>query len=390
MTGGRRGRIAFVSAMGGYPWGGSEVLWSRTAAAALADGRAVGVHVYEGSLGHPALAALAAGGASVHGRPRAASRALLGRVSRRIAAAVPGGARRRPAWLRTLAAFRPDVVCVSQGSTYELFDDAALVEQLGSAGVPFVIVCQLNSEFHLPSESLRAAARALFSRAERVVFVAEGNRALAERQLAMRLGNAAVVDNPLNVEGFDGEPYPLAQRPILASVARLDVRYKGQDVLFAVLGGGEWPGREWECRLYGEGPDRAHLERLALHCGIAGRVRFMGQVADVRRIWRECQLLVLPSRAEGTPLALMEAAVCGRAAVATDVGGCATWVAEGGGFLAEAATPRSFGAALERAWAGRGRWQGTGELARRHALARIDRHPAQTLLGILDGPAEAS
>ena len=50
-------------------------------------------------------------------------------------------------------------------------------------------------------------------------------------------------------------------------------------------------------------------------------VHFRGHVNDIRAIWEQNHLLVLPSRYEGLPLALVEAMWCGRPAVVTDVGG---------------------------------------------------------------------
>lgn len=51
-------------------------------------------------------------------------------------------------------------------------------------------------------------------------------------------------------------------------------------------------------------------------------VEWLGAVADVRTVWAQAQLAVLPSRREGLPKSLLEAAACGRALVATDVPGC--------------------------------------------------------------------
>jgi glycosyltransferase involved in cell wall biosynthesis len=48
----------------------------------------------------------------------------------------------------------------------------------------------------------------------------------------------------------------------------------------------------------------------------------LGHVADIREVWRAAHIAVLPSRREGLPLSLMEAAACGRPIVATDVPGC--------------------------------------------------------------------
>jgi glycosyltransferase involved in cell wall biosynthesis len=50
-------------------------------------------------------------------------------------------------------------------------------------------------------------------------------------------------------------------------------------------------------------------------------VQFLGH-ADVREVWSEAHIAVLPSRREGLPLSLLEAAACGRPLVATDVPGC--------------------------------------------------------------------
>ena len=111
-------------------------------------------------------------------------------------------------------------------------------------------------------------------------------------------------------------------------------------------------GRDWRLRLYGDGKDRKYLEELARHYAIAERVEFCGHIKDIRSIWEWNQLLVLPSRGEGTRLALIEAMLCGRAAVVTDVGGNSEWIEEGRtGFGAEAPTANSFGGgARKRVW----------------------------------------
>ena len=48
----------------------------------------------------------------------------------------------------------------------------------------------------------------------------------------------------------------------------------------------------------------------------------LGQVADIREVWKAAHIAVLPSRREGLPKSLLEAAACGRPIVATDVPGC--------------------------------------------------------------------
>jgi|SRR5450631_4034190 glycosyltransferase involved in cell wall biosynthesis len=49
----------------------------------------------------------------------------------------------------------------------------------------------------------------------------------------------------------------------------------------------------------------------------------LGHVEDVRNVWRQVDIAVLPSRGgEGIPMSLLEAAACGRPLIATDVPGC--------------------------------------------------------------------
>jgi len=51
-------------------------------------------------------------------------------------------------------------------------------------------------------------------------------------------------------------------------------------------------------------------------------VTALGQVKDIRTLWEQCHIAVLPSRREGLPKALLEAAAMGRPLIATDVPGC--------------------------------------------------------------------
>lgn len=51
-------------------------------------------------------------------------------------------------------------------------------------------------------------------------------------------------------------------------------------------------------------------------------IEVLGHVADIRTVWAAAHIAVLPSRREGLPKSLLEAAACGRAIVATDVPGC--------------------------------------------------------------------
>ena len=51
-------------------------------------------------------------------------------------------------------------------------------------------------------------------------------------------------------------------------------------------------------------------------------IAWLGHVSDIAGFWARAHVAVLPSRREGMPLSLMEAAACGRAMIASDVPGC--------------------------------------------------------------------
>src|SRR5205807_2355789 len=58
-------------------------------------------------------------------------------------------------------------------------------------------------------------------------------------------------------------------------------------------------GDRWHLTVVGDGPDRERLERLASDLRLAARVRWAGALPpeDVRKLWPELDVLVLPARA---------------------------------------------------------------------------------------------
>ncbi|HEX6912261.1 MAG TPA: glycosyltransferase [Longimicrobium sp.] len=85
--------------------------------------------------------------------------------------------------------------------------------------------------------------------------------------------------------------------------------------------------------LAGGGTDaqRAALEERIRTRGVADRVHLLGRRADVPAVVAACDLFVLPSRAEGFSVALLEAMADGKPIVAADVGGAWEGLAAHGG-----------------------------------------------------------
>ena len=58
-------------------------------------------------------------------------------------------------------------------------------------------------------------------------------------------------------------------------------------------------------------------------------IQWEGEVSDIRKIWKKSHIAVLPSKREGLPMSLLEAAASGKPIVSTDVPGCREIAIEG-------------------------------------------------------------
>ena len=70
-------------------------------------------------------------------------------------------------------------------------------------------------------------------------------------------------------------------------------------------------------------------EDLLRHWHQKGDVEWRGHASDIRSIWAESHVAVLPSYREGLPKSLLEAMACGRPIITTDAPGCRGLVDEG-------------------------------------------------------------
>ena len=108
------------------------------------------------------------------------------------------------------------------------------------------------------------------------------------------------------------------------AVGRL-ARQKGFDELLSDAD--SWllaPRQEkWTLWIFGEGEERESLERIVSEKGL-GEVAFLpGWRSDVRRLLEDADLFLLPSRWEGMPNALLEAASLGKACLCRNAEGVA-------------------------------------------------------------------
>jgi glycosyltransferase involved in cell wall biosynthesis len=378
-------RIGIVSTMNSAPWGGSEELWAAMANRALQAGFRVSVCVLRPHPRHEKWEALKGAGADVfcqaserwHSRGRTLVRGAQ-MLNYRLGKYLYG----KMSPLRSLFSTRPDVLLVNDGASLPPSDIIDAVQRHHSSK-PYLILSQANLG-NIPEENYRKRAAAFYRGARSALFVSDNNLRATEQQLLEKLRNARVIRNPVNLDRIESVDWPEEDTISLASIGRLEVAAKGQEILLEALSDAQWRHRNWRLSIFGTGRDRAYLEGLSAYFSLADRVSFLGQTDDIRGVWQAHQALVLPSRVEGTPIVMVEAMLCGRPVIGTTVAGIPEWVRDGrNGFLADAPTVNCLKATLETAWHQRAKWQTMGNTARRDALFLYDPAPGDTLLSIV-------
>jgi glycosyltransferase involved in cell wall biosynthesis len=100
-------------------------------------------------------------------------------------------------------------------------------------------------------------------------------------------------------------------------------------------------------------------------------VRFVGEVDDPRSFWAGHHVAVLLSDHEGSPNALIEAAMAGRPMVATAVGGIPDVLGPDSGALVAPDDPEATAAALTKFIEDADLRRRAGDAAHRHAVERF-------------------
>lgn len=368
-------RLGIISTVGGYTWAGSEELWHRMALLALQRGVKIEAMISEDMITSRQIKTLIDAGGVVRSRQK--------NIHPRVAAL-------KEKVLRSYESFiaKKDVVLVSLGSLLDVVFLPGLLPALLNSKRPFILLCQFNSDLLQFSPAHRSSISKLFELSASQVFVSRDNLAHAQRQLAGNFSNAHVVYNPIKV--LMDKPYDMPGSPVIqfGCVARFETLWKGHDILLETLASMEWRTRSWHLNLYGTGPDKPYIDDLIKYFALTDKVTIHGQVDDIGLVWKQNHIKLLASRGEGTPLAILEAMMCGRPVVTTDVGGNREIIEEGrNGWIADAATCYSFGRALNSAWELRHDWTSAGRRGHEKARALAAEDPGKQLLEIITASA---
>jgi glycosyltransferase involved in cell wall biosynthesis len=289
----------------------------------------------------------------------------------------------RPAFWRALRSAHPSAHDVFVSHT-RFFLTSAFALLCARAMRRVLLHVEHGSDYvQLNGRLTRRAARAydlllgrlLLRRADGVVAISHAAAAFVQRLAGRR---ATVIHRgmwPERLEATTPDRHVLeraAGRLVISFVGRL-IDGKGVPDLLHALARAQGP-QAMAC-IVGDGPRRADLELLAGRLGISERVVFLGYLPE-ERAWaviRASDIVVNPSYTEGLPTAVLEAALMGRAVLATDVGGTSEIVTdEQGGFLVSPHDVYGLCSRLEELLADPSLRERMGGAARVQATGRFD------------------
>lgn len=370
--------------MEAYPWGGSEALWFEMAKAALKSGIEVVVSYKYWDTTPPKISELIRLGATVIFRH---NKTIYPNLYQRLVAK----ALRKPVNFNRALLFepifeaKPDKIVLNEGAFANVVHFPELSQLLlqNRHKIPYSSIVQQNKEFGMIPGQQTELARRIYLNAQKVFFVSQRNKQVAEYMLSRALPNGRVVRNPVNLKRVDTISYMAQKKIKLASVGRLECKAKGQDVLLRALAVLK-DDYDFELTFYGKGPDEDNLKALTQFLSLEDKVVFAGFAESIERVWKDNHLLVLPSHYEGIPLAVVEAMLCGRPCLLTDVAGNTEWITHGeSGFIAESTTVKVLVKTLEDAFSQKNKWESMGKIGALKAKELYDLTPGETILKLV-------
>jgi len=246
---------------------------------------------------------------------------------------------------------RPDIVHLNfsiGGSVYRKYVLLLIAKALGAR-----TVLHFHGQFTTADVASGArmvrCIRDMCHRATRIIVLGNYYRAAFVDTLGIPAEKLEVLAN--GIPDFAREralPKPRRPKVNLLFIGELGLR-KGTDILVDALAQLALRTHAWSCIIAGNGDAEPYRARIAgTKCG--DLVRFAGwlDAEDVGRLLADCDIVILPSRAETLPLSLIEGACAGAALVATAVGEVAEVLHEGRNGILVDTSAAAVANALER------------------------------------------
>lgn len=216
------------------------------------------------------------------------------------------------------------------------------------ARVPHIITMHGGKYFEAKGRR-RIGLRWAFRASHRVIAVSEATRSGLAARLGFDGSRLEVIHNGVPEQTGDRQRIRAelglggSDLLILAVGNLYDV--KGHDVLLHALSRLPTdPG--WRLAVAGRGPEEARLRELAQRLSLSERVHLLGYRGDIQDLMAAADIVAMPSRSEGLPLAILEAMFARRPIVASAVGGIPDALGGDAGLLVPPGDPGALAQAL--------------------------------------------
>lgn len=223
--------------------------------------------------------------------------------------------------------------------------------------VPIVVTSEHNME--VESGLRRTINRLTSPLSSQVVACSAPVADFTVNRIGIRRDKVAVVTNGVDTRWFSRKAtdntIPRSQEmelglvpgsPLLVTVAGLRPEKALQNLVEAVALLRR-DGRGVSAAIIGEGTQRAEIQGRIDDLALGESVHLLGQLDDPRPVLKKADIFVLPSSAEGLPIALLEAMAMELPSVVTDVGGIRRAIEDGvTGVLVEPSSPKALAEAI--------------------------------------------
>ena len=293
------------------------------------------------------------------------------------------GVRRKDArtlpWYDRIEEIKPDLVWFNVAALADLGELVYGVRLCKRLSIPYWLILQHGTDnFFLTSEREIETVTDVAVSAKRFIFISRRNRYSLERAIGQRLENAFHTVNALAAKKIADARAAAENSPVGASrtarffnLGRYSPVDKAQYLLLEALAEDAWKTRDWELSFIGiDDFGKYYLEKMLAFYGLnREKIKILAHTKEVFAEIARRDVLLMPSLAEGTPFAMIEAMACGRPALGTPIGGIPELIiANRTGWLARTTDPADIAAGLENVWQERARWREFGSNAQRHVV----------------------